>query len=167
MNRMLVLPGLDPRIGHPVWIFKGERKGVAELHAVGTSHAVVYHPGRIQSLSEITLDSAVSRQVSLLVCISARYLCCMSVSVDWKRLDDNQIDEETENCARDAVGKFIGMALPLARARSIPNEGHEGPDALPTGSDVLTTAEEPTECTDTQRAFVNRNALLLTLTGRS
>lgn len=80
MNRMLVLPGLDPRIGHPVWIFKGERKGVAELHAVGKSHAVVYHPGRVQSLSEITLDSAVSRQVSLLsASLLDIHVACLSV----------------------------------------------------------------------------------------
>lgn len=78
----------------------------------------------------------------------------MSVSVGWKRLDDIQIDEETENCARDAVGKFIGMALPLARTRTIPTEGQKGTNALSIGLDVLTAAEEPIEGTDTQRAFV-------------
>lgn len=54
-------PGLDERIGQPVWIFKGERKGVAELQGVGKDHALVYFPGRIHSFSEISLDSAVSR----------------------------------------------------------------------------------------------------------
>lgn len=61
LNKMINLPGLDERIGNPVWVFKGERKGVAELQAISRSHAFVYYPGRIQSLSQITLDSAVSR----------------------------------------------------------------------------------------------------------